>query len=169
LIESALRIMMIAHEGQIRKYNKMPYYVHPLEVANTMFQHDTGQLGYSLGLLHDAIEDCVELDTTRLIKELVYDGVSPFDAKILASGVESLSNIDHTDYNEKLNRAAYLPQLTKLADIRSNTIRSGEYKTKEKLKKYARKKLQNVKVLTKIETNHPLRLEVIEILQGHLN
>lgn len=55
-----------AHKDQKRKYNHMPYIVHPRRVAAQMAKFTTNQAVLAATLLHDVIEDCnVTFDTLR--------------------------------------------------------------------------------------------------------
>jgi (p)ppGpp synthase/HD superfamily hydrolase len=55
--QRALEIATYAHEGQRRKGSRLPYIVHPIEVAQ--YLHESGASSNAIigGLLHDVLED----------------------------------------------------------------------------------------------------------------
>ena len=59
LVQKALTFATIAHDGQIRKYTKQPYIVHPIEVMEIVstVEHDDEML--AAALLHDVVEDTI--------------------------------------------------------------------------------------------------------------
>jgi len=67
-IFAALTFAAEAHNGQVRKGSRVPYLVHPLNVAKILLDHGcTDELAIA-GLLHDTVEDTpVTLDEIRAI------------------------------------------------------------------------------------------------------
>lgn len=55
--EVAFSFCTKAHTGQYRRYSNQPYWVHPLEVANLVWQHTNDKTLTVAALLHDVIED----------------------------------------------------------------------------------------------------------------
>lgn len=63
MIELATDIAKRAHDGQFRKYDPVPYFVHPERVAKRLARYwDAGVKNNAMlvaaGYLHDVIEDC---------------------------------------------------------------------------------------------------------------
>ena len=56
-IEEAILFAVRAHEGQTRKLNKLPYILHPMEVATIISTLTTDEDVIAAGLLHDTVED----------------------------------------------------------------------------------------------------------------
>jgi len=56
-IFKAMAFALKAHEGQFRKGTKIPYFIHPLHVANTLIEYDCAEYIVIAGLLHDTVED----------------------------------------------------------------------------------------------------------------
>ena len=139
---------MKAHERQNRRGSKLPYIVHPLEVASILTKYSPSPIGYCIALLHDVLED-TDMKPQEMIAKLVKGGVTPYDAKTITEGVESLTKRKGQDYNQKLRNAAYLPQLVKLCDIQANV--SDPYGcTKDRLEKYIPKKMENLRMLDRV-------------------
>ena len=58
LLTEAIIFAAKAHEGQMRKFSKTPYILHPLEVAGIIATLTDDQKVMAAGVLHDVIEDC---------------------------------------------------------------------------------------------------------------
>ncbi|HPO05693.1 MAG TPA: HD domain-containing protein [Candidatus Gracilibacteria bacterium] len=57
LIAKAIQIAEVAHEGQIRKGDGLPYIVHPLAVGQKLFAHHFSPEIVAAGMVHDVLED----------------------------------------------------------------------------------------------------------------
>ena len=57
LITAAKKFCVEAHKGQLRKYTKDPYYLHPFVVADMASKVLTEDWQYVVALLHDVVED----------------------------------------------------------------------------------------------------------------
>ncbi len=57
MLHKAIAFACIAHEGQVRKGTKIPYIVHPFEVAQILSEAGADEEVICAGLLHDIIED----------------------------------------------------------------------------------------------------------------
>lgn len=69
LIGNAFLIASFAHKGQIRKWSKQPYIVHPVRVSQMVMRDDKlDERHVAVALLHDTIEDCDE-NVREQIKE----------------------------------------------------------------------------------------------------
>ncbi len=58
VLEEALIFAIRAHEGQNRKRGKIPYILHPAEVASIIATMTSDLEVMAAGVLHDTIEDC---------------------------------------------------------------------------------------------------------------
>lgn len=58
MIFKAIEFAARAHSGQYRKKTKIPYIVHPLQVAQILIEHDSPGNAVIAAILHDTIEDC---------------------------------------------------------------------------------------------------------------
>lgn len=56
ILEKAIRLCAVAHEGQIRK-DGPPYIIHPFAVALKLAQHGFDELTIAGALVHDVLED----------------------------------------------------------------------------------------------------------------
>ena len=57
LIDKALQIASIAHEGQYRKNTKIPYIAHPVAVGMILQKAGYSEEMVAAGILHDTVED----------------------------------------------------------------------------------------------------------------
>ena len=120
LVQKALTFATTAHDGQVRKYTKKPYIVHPIEVMEIVstVEHDDEML--AAALLHDVVED-----TTVTIEEIQQE----FGADV-AILVDELTDVSKpADGNracrkamDRAHSAQACPraQTIKLADLISN-------------------------------------------------
>ena len=84
------------HDGQ-KRHGGSPYFVHPLEVADALYDMGLDYCTIAAGLLHDVIEDC---NTTE-------DEISKvFGAEIasLVQGVTKLAHLGNRKQNEALDK-----------------------------------------------------------------
>ena len=58
MLAEAIIFATKAHDGQMRKFSKTPYILHPLEVAAIIASMTDDQKIVAAGVLHDVIEDC---------------------------------------------------------------------------------------------------------------
>lgn len=110
-----------AHEGQLRKYSKEPYIVHPAEVASIVrgVGHDEEML--AMAWLHDVVEDCgVDLRTIQdKFGYVVMVGV--FYLSDVSGGFKGNRRMRKT--MDRLHISGAPPQVktVKLADVISNS------------------------------------------------
>lgn len=77
VLEKALQIASMAHEGQYRKHTNIPYIVHPVAVGMLLQKAGYGEGLIAAGLLHDIVEDTnmtladIERDFGPKIAEIV--------------------------------------------------------------------------------------------------
>lgn len=57
MIFEAIEFAAIAHSGQYRKGTRVPYIIHPLNVARTLIEAECEEAVVAAGVLHDVIED----------------------------------------------------------------------------------------------------------------
>ncbi|MBS3783073.1 MAG: bifunctional (p)ppGpp synthetase/guanosine-3',5'-bis(diphosphate) 3'-pyrophosphohydrolase [Anaerolineae bacterium] len=55
--EQALRMAVVAHNGQKRKGSGLPYIIHPIHVSVILLRHGFSTEAATAGLLHDIVED----------------------------------------------------------------------------------------------------------------
>lgn len=58
VLEEVIIFAVKAHEGQMRKMEKIPYILHPLEVSSIISTMTTDLDVIAAGVLHDTVEDC---------------------------------------------------------------------------------------------------------------
>ena len=79
LILKAAQFAKRAHAGQLRKYNRRPYIVHPARVAaRTMLLDDVTPDEVAAAWLHDVIEDC-----NYTAEDLLAEGFSQFAVSLV--------------------------------------------------------------------------------------
>ena len=108
-LETALRIAILKHEGQVDKQG-MPYIEHPKRVAAAL--KDPGLK--IVALLHDTLEDT---DCTR--EELLRSGIEARYVDMVSSMTHDKSE-PYLDYIRRLRDTAPHVIPVKLADIRDN-------------------------------------------------
>jgi (p)ppGpp synthase/HD superfamily hydrolase len=69
LIEKAMRIAVLAHQGQNRKVDDLPYIVHPFMVALKLAKYNFSDEVIAGALVHDVLED-TDFPEEKLKKEL---------------------------------------------------------------------------------------------------
>ena len=69
IIEKALRIAAKAHKEQVRKTDKSPYIVHPIQVGIILMLHQFDDEVVASGIVHDVIED-TDVTEAELREEL---------------------------------------------------------------------------------------------------
>ncbi len=86
-VERALRVMMDAHDGQVRKCAaNVPYVVHPIHVALMLARWGLDETTIISALLHDVVEDCEDWTRERIESEF-----GPRVASIVAELTEDKS------------------------------------------------------------------------------
>lgn len=81
-------LMESAHEGAIRKFNKLPYATHPRRVAMFMCLHEMASICQTkAGLTHDILEDVPEYD---------YEGLAYKIGRPAADIVVEVTNVKHS-------------------------------------------------------------------------
>jgi len=65
-LAEAFRFALDAHAEQTRKGSEVPYASHLLQVAGLVLEHGGDATLAAAGVLHDAVEDCAEIDLATL-------------------------------------------------------------------------------------------------------
>lgn len=122
----AARIAKDAHEGQFRRDENTPYFVHVCRVANRM-KHDDED-GRIVAYLHDILED-----TTTTPEDLRKAGFS----QTVREAVQALTHHPDDSYEFYLAqvRANPLAIRVKIADIQDNI---SDNPTRSQMRKYAK-------------------------------
>lgn len=126
------------HEGQMRKFRNVPYFVHPKSVARLVEKYINDEDMIIAALLHDTVEDCgvkLELITEKFgknVSNLVYE---------LTSNKEEIKKTNKIEYLcKKMNLMSEDALTIKLIDRLDNVMYlDKDCKTKEQLdfvKKY---------------------------------
>ena len=120
-VERALAFSRIAHAEQVRKYSGIPYWTHPLAVADIVATVTDDEDMYIAALLHDTIEDTVTTD----------EDIDLFFGSKIANLVVELTDISvPSDGNRETRKAidrnklamvSAAAQTIKLADLLHNT------------------------------------------------
>jgi (p)ppGpp synthase/HD superfamily hydrolase len=129
VVSEALSFAIIAHEGQFRKNGVTPYIVHPIGVADIVYENGGDQAQIIAALFHDIIEDC---GTEECTAEQYLDLITAGWGHEVARMVTDLTNTSkamapHLNRAmrkqmdaERLMEIGYAAQLVKLADILYN-------------------------------------------------
>lgn len=125
LIAEALEVAAKAHQGDNRKGgDKIPYIVHPVEVALTLQKNNMSDKIIAAGLLHDVLED------TEINAEILQKKFGKEITNLVIGASEKLKNREHTSWEkrkehtinflEKAEREIkYISCADKLSNIRS--------------------------------------------------
>lgn len=108
LIDTALRLALTAHVGQVDKAGQ-PYILHPLRLMHRF----TDPVAQAVALLHDVIED-TDVTAEHLLQEGIPNEV--------VSAVLALTRHESESYSQFITRAGRNPlaRRVKMADIEDN-------------------------------------------------
>ena len=140
-IVKAFNFAYESHKGKCRKGTRIPYLVHPMDVASVLMKNGASEVLVIAGLLHDVVEDAgVEIQRVRnLFGEKVADlvkgasepaefrtGTSDSDKRQTWKNRKShtIEKIKKADYDLKLLACA--DKLSNLRDIVNDYNRLGE-------------------------------------------
>ena len=176
-INKAKNIMMKSHKVQFRD-EWLPYYVHPLKVANDLLKDNAPYEAVVCWLLHDIIEDNEDVDTEEL-KEIFWENIVDIVICLTKIEKETGKKLDNDVYIKKIWSNS-IARTVKWYD-RINNIASTYFSSKEKREKYIKdiyvpffekyspkiaRKLREI--LKYIKTNPvPTEKELQEIKQAH--
>ncbi|MEZ4846996.1 MAG: HD domain-containing protein, partial [Bdellovibrionota bacterium] len=110
LIRQAFDFAQTAHEGQKRKSGE-DYFMHPVEVAQILAQHNMDEESIVAGLLHDVVED-----TKIPLKEI--DQKFGSDVAEIVDGLTKLSGISFQSKDERKSESFRKMLLAMSKDIR---------------------------------------------------
>lgn len=106
IVKKALNVAYDLHNGQIRKIDKAPYIVHPLEVFSIVSRFSDKEEVLAASLLHDAIEDADYTEkqmledfgeeTTKIVKLLTEDKTLSWEQR-KSKYIENLRNLENKD------------------------------------------------------------------------
>lgn len=134
-----LKFVKQTHKGQVRKYTNQPYWLHPLAVAEILYNsiQCNGDLGLMIeaALCHDIIEDQYDrCNEVGLVSAIVRCGYTYLEAMQIAIIVLELTDVYTVKNTRDLNRAtrkefearrlwgvSYAAQTVKYADLINNT------------------------------------------------
>ncbi|SKC38446.1 HD domain-containing protein [Maledivibacter halophilus] len=103
LISKAIEVAAKAHEGQYRKLNRIPYIVHPFEVALILQKNNASEEVIAAGILHDTLED-TKLKEKDIEKMFGHDIL-----KLVLGASEELEGRKNTPwYDRKLHTIEHL-------------------------------------------------------------
>ncbi|CAM3800269.1 HD domain-containing protein [Mesobacillus thioparans] len=171
LIDKALQIASVAHEGQYRKNTKIPYISHPVAVGMILQEAGYRKELIAAGILHDTVEDTaltlndIEREFGREIAQLVA-GCSEPD-KSLSWEERKQHTIDFLkNAPEEIRVIACADKLHNVRSIRLDSEKSGEEvwnrfrRGKEQQEWYYRSVLESLGYSTKFPILKKLKNEV---------
>lgn len=94
LVEKAFHFAEKAHEGQMRETGD-PYFVHPVNVAQTLADLQLDAATIAAGLLHDTVEDCEGVTLEVIEREFGQEVATMVD------GVTKLEKLDFSSREER--------------------------------------------------------------------
>jgi len=94
LVFRAIDLAVKAHAGQYRKGTKIPYIIHPLNVAKIMIESECEETLVVAGLLHDTVEDT----------DVTLDDIQQAFGEEIARLVAAVSESDKSDTWENRKR-----------------------------------------------------------------
>jgi (p)ppGpp synthase/HD superfamily hydrolase len=131
LIEKALQIASVAHEGQYRKNTNIPYIVHPVAVGMILQKAGYHDEMIAAGILHDTVED-TDLTLTDIEREfgrgvaVMVEGCSEPD-KSLSWEKRKEHTIEFLNTaSEEIRVVACADKLHNVRSIRQDVEQSGE-------------------------------------------
>lgn len=123
LIDTAIAFAATAHADQRRKYDNLPYIVHPIEVMTILHSHGvTDEAMLCAAVLHDVVEDCpVSIGTIERrfgddVAELVHGLTDQYPSGIGGNRAERKRK-----ERERIAATSMRCQAVKYADLISNT------------------------------------------------
>lgn len=122
MFEQALEFAIKKHKGQQRKGTEMPYYRHPISVAENIEEIKKSkniELLMTAALLHDVVEDCEWVTIKEIAKKFGYYVAALVEE--LTSDPKEIAKIGKTVYlKKKMEKMTSYALVIKLADRRHN-------------------------------------------------
>jgi (p)ppGpp synthase/HD superfamily hydrolase len=170
--EKAINFGSKKHEGQFRRFNNEPYFVHPTKVADLVKQFTDDQNIIDAAYLHDTLED-TNASFDELVREFGLEVANL--VKELTSNDDEIAKVGKAQYLlNKMNHMSSDALLVKLADRCDNTSGFAEYrellkddtKNLEKLNKFIRRYSEETKYIldnltANLTINHKIIIEKI--------
>lgn len=129
VVGEALAFAITAHAGQFRKNGITPYIVHPIGVADIVYENGGNQEQILAALFHDILEDCgTEACTAADYDRMIIDRWGPVVANMVVDltntskkAAPHLNRAERKQMDaERLMEIGLPAQLVKLADILYN-------------------------------------------------
>lgn len=122
IFEQALEFAIKKHKGQKRKNTNMPYFRHPISVAENIEEIKKSknlELLMTAALLHDVVEDCAGVTIQEIAKKFGYYVAALVEE--LTSDKKEIGKIGKTEYlKKKMEKMTSYALVIKLADRRHN-------------------------------------------------
>jgi len=124
IVDKALNFATAAHEGQTRKYDGMPYIVHPIAVAKLVKDMTDDENMVAAAYLHDVVEDTPTTHEEIFkhfglrVAELVFDLTDQFTSEEYPKLNRNKRKALEAD---RLGKCAKDVQLIKICDMADNT------------------------------------------------
>ena len=126
LLDIALSIAEKAHEGQLRKFTKEPYIIHPKSVAARLKKEYPNRNDVEiLGLLHDVLED------SDFTEQDLWDRGIPEWITVTLNILSHQEGENYVDYIFKISDS-HIARRVKLADLEDNMSDLKECSLKDK-------------------------------------
>jgi (p)ppGpp synthase/HD superfamily hydrolase len=131
LIEKALKIASIAHEGQYRKNTKVPYIAHPVAVGMILQKAGYRDEMVAAGILHDTVED-TDLSMEDIEREfgkkvaIIVEGCSEPDKSLSWEERKEHTIAFLKTATEEIRVVACADKLHNVRSIREGVEQSGE-------------------------------------------
>ena len=150
MFEKALEFAIKKHKGQKRKGTDMPYYRHPISVAENIEEFKKSknlELLMTEALLHDTVEDCPGISMKKIANMFGYQVASLVDE--LTSDKDEIAKVGKIEYlKKKTGGLTSYGLVIKLAD-RLHNVEDMSNMTKEFQKRY---KKETLAILDHIES-----------------
>ena len=138
--QQLLEFVKLCHGTQMRKYEAIPYWNHPYEVARLVDEHVKTDGAIEIALCHDLLEDtsCTKYQLEEKLKQIGYE---PSLVTFISDGVAGMTDVfiakDYPDLNrkerkkleaERLGTTTAIVHSVKYADMTDNvkSIVSGD-------------------------------------------
>ena len=122
MFEKALEFAIKKHKGQKRKGTDMPYFWHPISVAENIEEIKKSknlELLMTAALLHDTIEDCPKVTLKEIARKFGYYVAALVEE--LTSDPKAIAKVGKTAYlKKKMEKMTSYALVIKLADRQHN-------------------------------------------------
>lgn len=175
MFEEALEFAIKKHKGQKRKSTDMPYYWHPISVAENIEEFKVSknlEVLMTAAMLHDTVEDCPKVTLQEIAKKFGYQVASLVEE--LTSDNDEIKKIGKTAYlKNKMTKMTSYALVIKLAD-RLHNVKDMKNTTKIFQKKYSKETREIMDYLEswvrKLTPTHQKLIEKIrEVLINYKN